>query len=103
VFIVSCFLGLFSCLSCDLSLRRIPAAVPALPVSESLSQSFIGAVASFIIYSTPNKNYINSTINPLWPGYDLNAPNGLIFNVTNDGTADSAIEALEAGLLDRCQ
>ncbi|CAE6366202.1 unnamed protein product [Rhizoctonia solani] len=75
---------------------------PAQPFSQSLIQSFVGALVSFILTGTPNNNPMNKTINPNWPTYDSKNPQGMTFNVTSAGAADTKFEAVDSALRQRC-
>ncbi|KAG8737599.1 hypothetical protein FRC11_001938, partial [Ceratobasidium sp. 423] len=66
---------------------------PTQPFSQSLIQSFMGALVSFILTGTPNNNPMNKTMNPNWPMYDSSDPKGMTFNVTASGAADTKFEA----------
>ncbi|CAE6511257.1 unnamed protein product [Rhizoctonia solani] len=75
---------------------------PTQPFSQSLIQSFMGALVSFILTGTPNNNPANKTINPNWPMYDSKSPKGMTFNVTASGVADPKFEAVDSALRQRC-
>ncbi|CAE6511051.1 unnamed protein product [Rhizoctonia solani] len=75
---------------------------PAQPFSQSLIQSFMGALVSFIVTGTPNSNPMNKTINPNWPVYNSKSPKGMTFNVTASGAADTKLEAVNPALRQRC-
>ncbi|KAF8606945.1 alpha beta-hydrolase [Ceratobasidium sp. AG-I] len=75
---------------------------PAQPFSLSLTQSFMGALVSFIVTGSPNNNPTNATINPHWPTFNPQKPQGMNFNVTDSGIADPKFEVIDAGLLSRC-
>ncbi|KDN49778.1 hypothetical protein RSAG8_01843, partial [Rhizoctonia solani AG-8 WAC10335] len=75
---------------------------PAQPFSQSLIQSFMGALVSFILTGTPNNNPMNKTINPNWPVYDAQSPKGMTFGVTASGAADTKFEAVNSALRQRC-
>ncbi|KAG8738276.1 hypothetical protein FRC10_007076 [Ceratobasidium sp. 414] len=81
----------------------IPAAPPAQPFTESVTQSFMGALVSFILTGSPNNNPLNKTINPNWNMYDSTKPQGMTFNITASGIADPKFEAVNSGVLDRCK
>ncbi|QRV79184.1 carbohydrate esterase family 10 protein [Ceratobasidium sp. AG-Ba] len=76
---------------------------PAQPFTESLTQSFMGALISFILTGSPNNNPLNKTINPYWDTYDSNSTQGMTFNVTSDGAADPKFEVVNDGVLNRCK
>ncbi|KEP54437.1 carboxylesterase [Rhizoctonia solani 123E] len=65
--------------------------------------SFVGALVSFILTGTPNNNPMNKTINPNWPTYDSKNPQGMTFNVTSAGAADTKFEAVNSALRQRCK
>ncbi|CAE6416958.1 unnamed protein product [Rhizoctonia solani] len=75
---------------------------PAQPFSQSLIQSFVGALVSFILTGTPNNNPMNKSINPKWPLYDSKNPQGMTFNVTSSGDANIQFEAIDPALRQRC-
>ncbi|KAJ1304699.1 hypothetical protein OPQ81_005838 [Rhizoctonia solani] len=75
---------------------------PAQPFSQSLVESFLGALVSFILTGTPNKNPMNKTINPNWPAYNSKNPKGMTFNVTASGAADTKFETVDLALRQRC-
>ncbi|QRV93853.1 carbohydrate esterase family 10 protein [Ceratobasidium sp. AG-Ba] len=79
------------------------AAEPAQPFTESVTQSFMGALVSFILTGSPNNNRLNKTINPHWNTYNSKSPQGMTFNITSDGTADPKYEAVNSGILERCK
>jgi len=79
------------------------AAQPAQPFTESVTQSFMGALVSFIVTGSPNNNPLNKTINPNWNMYNSKNPRGMTFNITASGIADPKFEAVNSGVLDRCK
>ncbi|KAG9127263.1 hypothetical protein FRC07_015121 [Ceratobasidium sp. 392] len=81
----------------------ISAVSPAQPFTESVTQSFMGALVSFILTGSPNNNPLNKRINPKWNAYDSKKPRGMTFNITASGAADTKFEAVNSGLLDRCK
>ncbi|KAG8720773.1 hypothetical protein FRC08_018232 [Ceratobasidium sp. 394] len=81
----------------------IPTVQPAQPFTESVTQSFMGALVSFILTGSPNNNPLNKTINPSWNMYNSKKPQGMTFNVTASGIADPKFEAVNPGILDRCK
>ncbi|KAG8732189.1 hypothetical protein FRC10_001167 [Ceratobasidium sp. 414] len=62
----------------------------------------MGALVSFILTGSPNNNPLNKTINPNWNMYDSKKPQGMTFNITASGIADPKFEAVNSGVLDRC-
>ncbi|QRV79185.1 carbohydrate esterase family 10 protein [Ceratobasidium sp. AG-Ba] len=78
-------------------------APPAQPFTESLTQSFMGALVSFILTGSPNNNPANKTINPHWNMYNSKSPQGMTFNITSDGAANPKYEAVNSGILERCK
>jgi len=80
----------------------IDAVQPNQPFSLSLTQSFMGALVSFIVTGSPNNNPLNTTVNPHWSMFNSQKPQGMNFNVTESGAADPKFEAVDAGLLKRC-
>ncbi|QRV79187.1 Carboxylesterase family [Ceratobasidium sp. AG-Ba] len=90
------------CCPTVVSYRRHERVLPE-PFTESVTQSFMGALVSFILTSSPNNNPLNKTIMPYWNTYDSKSPQGMTFNITSDGTADPKFEAVNDGILDRCQ
>lgn len=80
----------------------IAAYPPNRPFTQSLTQSFMGALVSFILTGSPNNNPINATINPYWLLYNSQQPEGMTFNTTESAVADPKFEAVDAGLLSRC-
>ncbi|CAE6401047.1 unnamed protein product [Rhizoctonia solani] len=76
---------------------------PTQPFSQSLIQSFMGALVSFIVTGTPNNNPMNKSINPNWAMYDSKNPKGMTFNVTASGAADPKFEAVDSALRQRCR
>ncbi|KAG8711759.1 hypothetical protein FRC11_001918 [Ceratobasidium sp. 423] len=79
-----------------------PIALPAQPISQSLTQSFMGALVSFILTGSPNNNPMNQSINPDWAKYDPVNPKEMIFNVTGSGVADPGVEKVDLALRHRC-
>ncbi|CCO29032.1 hypothetical protein BN14_03034 [Rhizoctonia solani AG-1 IB] len=75
---------------------------PAQPFSQSLIQSFMGALVSFIVTGTPNKNPMNKNINPNWPLYDSKNPKGMTFGITASGDANPQFKGIDSALLQRC-
>jgi hypothetical protein len=84
---------------------RIASAViqPAQPYTEGVTESFMGALISFIVTGSPNNNPLNKTINPEWNTYNAQKPQGMTFNVTESGAADTKFEAVNSEILDRCK
>ncbi|KAG8705770.1 hypothetical protein FRC09_002763 [Ceratobasidium sp. 395] len=82
---------------------RTSAVPPAQPYTESVTHSFMGALVSFIVTGSPNKNPLNKTINPNWNLYDPKKPRGMTFNITASGVADTKFEAVNSNLRDRCE
>ncbi|CUA66725.1 hypothetical protein RSOLAG22IIIB_00172 [Rhizoctonia solani] len=75
---------------------------PAQPFSQSIINSFVGALVSFIVTGTPNDNQLDKTVNPKWLMYDSKNPKGMTFNVTESGAADTKFEAVDSALRQRC-
>jgi len=82
---------------------RTPAMPPTQPFTPSVTQSFMGALVSFILTGSPNNNPINATINPHWSIYNSQKPQGMTFNITESGVVDPKLEAVDAGILSRCK
>ncbi|KAJ1305657.1 hypothetical protein OPQ81_000653 [Rhizoctonia solani] len=81
---------------------RIP--FPGAPViSQSLTESFMGALVSFVLTGTPNKNPMNKVINPYWPTYDPKNPRNMVFNITKSGIADPKFTSIDSALGERCR
>jgi len=75
---------------------------PAQPYTEGVTESFLGSLVSFIVTGSPNNNPLNKTINPQWNTYDSQKPQGMTFNVTESGAADTKFEDVNPEILDRC-
>ncbi|KAJ1305510.1 hypothetical protein OPQ81_000517 [Rhizoctonia solani] len=76
---------------------------PAQPISQSLTESFMGALISFIVTGSPNNNPMNKILNPYWEIYDPMDPKSMDFNITASGTADPELKKVDFSLLQRCR
>ncbi|KAG8742778.1 hypothetical protein FRC11_014141 [Ceratobasidium sp. 423] len=74
----------------------------AQPISKSLTQSFMGALVSFILTGSPNNNPMSQSVNPDWPVYDPTDPMGMVFNITTSGAADPEHKRVDSALRQRC-
>ncbi|CAE6506342.1 unnamed protein product [Rhizoctonia solani] len=75
---------------------------PAQPFSQSLTQSFMGALVSFILTGSPNNNPMSQSVNPDWTMYRPMDPKGMVFNVTESGAANPELKKVDSALRQRC-